>query len=165
LGQNTGVNRRFRPIHGVVIVLVFMAGVLVADLAYEGRLGGAQYERVTPGPGGQMTIDLSGLKPKQVRFYRFLNRSNQEVKFFVGRDAEGTVQVAFDANEICFKTKRGYRQEGEWVVCNKCEKSFRLAEVNAGGGGCKPVPLAHRLEGNRLVLAEANVLQGWRFFR
>ena len=159
------MNRRFRPIHGVVIVLIFVAGILVADLAYEGRLGGAQYERVTPGPDGKMTIDLSGLKPRQVRFYRFLNRSNQEVKFFVGRDSEGTVQVAFDANEICFKTKRGYRHEGDWVVCNKCDKSFRLAEVNAGGGGCKPVPIAHRLEGDRLVLAEANVLQGWRLFR
>ena len=157
--------KRFRPIHGVVLVLLCVAGVLVADLAYEGRLGGEQFERVTPGPDGRMEIDLSGLAPRQVRFYRFLNRSNQEVKFFVGRDAEGAVQVAFDANEICFKTKRGYRPEGDWLICNKCDKSFRLAEVNAGGGGCKPVPLAHRLEGDRLLLAEADVLQGWRFFR
>jgi len=156
---------RFRPVHGIVIVLLFVAGVLVAELALEGRLGGGQFERVTPGPDGAMALDLSGLEPQQVRFYRFLNRSNQEVKFFVGKDAEGTVQVAFDANESCAKTKRGYRHEGEWLVCNKCDKSFRLSEVNAGGGGCKPVPLAHRIDGDRLLLAESDVLQGWRLFR
>jgi uncharacterized membrane protein len=156
---------RFRPIHGLAVVLLFVAGVLVADLAIEGRLGGGGFERVTPGADGTMVLDVADLKPQQVRFYRFLNRGNQEVKFFVGRDAEGAVQVAFDANEICFKGKRGYRHEGEWLVCNKCDKSFRLAEVNAGGGGCKPVPIAHRLEGDRLILAESNVLQGWRLFR
>lgn len=151
--------------HGILVVLVVVAGVLFADLAYEGRLGGSGYERVTPGPDGAMAIDLAGLGPRQVRFYRFLNRSNQEVRFFVGRDGAGTLQVAFDANEICAKTKRGYRHEGEWLVCNKCDKSFRLAEVNAGGGGCKPVPLKHRIEGGRLLLAENDVLTGWRLFR
>jgi uncharacterized membrane protein len=75
------------------------------------------------------------------------------------------LQVAFDANESCAKTKRGYRHEGEWLVCNKCDKSFRLAEVNAGGGGCNPVPLAHAVEGEELVIAEADILGGWRLFR
>jgi uncharacterized membrane protein len=147
------------------VVLVIVGGVLFAEMAYEGKLGRGEYERVTPGPDGAMALDLSGLEPRQVRFYRFLNRSNQEVRFFVGRDPGGAVQVGFDANEMCAKTKRGYRAEGEWLVCNKCDKSFRLSEVNAGGGGCKPVPLKHRVDGGRLLLAEADVLEGWRFFR
>lgn len=157
--------RRFKPIHGVFVVLLFVAAVLVGELALEGRLGRAGFERVAPGSDGTVRIDLAGLEPRQVRFYRFLNTGNQEVKFFVGRDEAGHVQVAFDANESCAKTKRGYRHEGEWLVCNKCDKAFRLAEVNAGGGGCKPVPLKHRVEGEELLLAEGDVLQGWRLFR
>lgn len=163
-GQNTPVSR-FRPVHGIAIVLLVFGAVLFAEMAYEGRLGRAEYERVTPGPDGAMAIDLAGLGPQDVRFFRFLNPGNQEVRFFVGRDAAGAVQVGFDANELCAKTKRGYRHEGEWLVCNKCDKSFRLAEVNAGGGGCKPVPLKHRVEGDRLLLAENDVLAGWRLFR
>jgi len=158
--------RRFKPLYGIFVVLVFVGAVLVAELAMEGRLGGSGFERVAPGRDGVVRISLAGLGPEQVRFYRFLNSGNQEVKLFVARDDGGTVQVAFDANEQCAKLKRGYRHDGgEWVVCNKCEKSFRIAEVNAGGGGCKPVPLAHRVEGEELVLAEADILEGWRYFR
>jgi uncharacterized membrane protein len=156
---------RFRPIHGIILVFVFMAAVVVAQMAFEGQFRGARHELVTPERDGTVNIDLSGLGPQQVRFFRFLNRGNQEVHFFVARDAAGVVQVAYDASETCAKTKRGFRQQGEWVVCNKCDKSFRLAEINAGGGGCKPVPLVHAVQGNQLRIAESDVLQGWRFFR
>jgi uncharacterized membrane protein len=154
---------RFRPVHGVVLVLLFVAAVLGAKMALDHRAGGPAYELVLP-QAGEVGIDLAGLGREQVRFYRFLNRGNQEVRFFVGRDGQGAVQVAFDASDTCAKQNRGFRHEGEWVVCNKCDKSFRLVEVNAGGGGCKPVPLTHRVEGDRLRIAEADILQGWRLF-
>ena len=163
-GQNSEM-RRFRPVHGVVIVLLVIAAILTAELALEGKLKGESYELVKPGRDGMVEVGLQGLGPQQVRFYRFLNRGNQEVKFFVGRDAQGQLQVAFDADEVCAKGKRGFRHEGEWMVCNKCDKAFRLSQVNEGGGGCKPVPVAFRQDGDRLLIAEADVLNGWRLFR
>ncbi|MBV8199519.1 MAG: DUF2318 domain-containing protein [Acidobacteria bacterium] len=155
---------RFKPIHGVLAVILFTGIVVVADLALEGRFGRPPYERVAAGSDGAVRISLAGLGPQQVRFYHFLNPSNQEVWFFVGRDASGQVQVAFDASEVCAKGKRGFRHEAEWMVCNKCDKSFRLAEVNAGGGGCKPVPLRYQLAGGELLIAQADILMGWRLF-
>jgi uncharacterized membrane protein len=157
--------RRFRPIHGVFVVLVFMATILGANWALQGHA--KDFERVSPDRSGIVRIPVGDLKPLQVRFYRFLNSGNQEVKFFVARDNGGDVQVAFDASEVCakFKGRAGFRKEGEWVACNKCDKSFRISEVNAGGGGCKPVPLAHRVEGGTLVIAQADILTGWRLFR
>lgn len=157
--------RRFKPIHGIAIVLLFVGGVLAADLALEGRLGSSEVQRVSPGPDGLVHLSLAGLQPLQVRFYQFLNAGNQEVRFLVGRDPQGHLAVAFDANEDCAKVKRGFRAEGEWLVCNKCDKAFRLTEVNAGGGGCKPVPLEFREDGEDLVIAEADILKGWRLFR
>jgi uncharacterized membrane protein len=155
---------RFRPIHGFLAVILFAGIVIVADMAIDGRFGRPPYERVAAGPDGQVRIPLVGLEPRQVRFFHFLNAANQEVWFFVGRDAGGQLQVAFDASEVCFKRKRGFRHEGEWMVCNQCDKSFRLAEINAGGGGCKPVPLQHQVVGGELLIAQADVLAGWRLF-
>ena len=160
--QNSAM--RFKPVHGVLIVLAFVGAVLLSELAVEGRLGGSGFERVAPDRTGTVRISVASLGPQEVRFFRFLNASNQEVKFFVGRDGAGHLQVAFDANEQCAKNKRGFRHDGEWVVCNKCDKAFRLSEVNRGGGGCLPVPLRFREDGGELLLSEADVLQGWRLF-
>ncbi|MEO1085080.1 MAG: Fe-S-containing protein, partial [Acidobacteriota bacterium] len=73
--------------------------------------------------------------------------------------------VAFDASETDYKRKRGFRHEGEWLVNNKCDTASRLTEVNDGGGGCRPVPLKHRLDGSTLILTETDILAGWRYFR
>src|SRR5712692_6392242 len=103
--------RRFKPVYGVFLVILVVGAVLTAELALDGRLGGSSYTRVSPGSDRLIRIDLSGLRPQQVHFFRFLNPSNQEVKFFVGRDPGGEVQVAFDADEVCAKNKRGFRQD------------------------------------------------------
>ncbi len=154
-----------KPTHAFALVLVFAAGVLAADFALEGGFSYGAYERVAPERDGTLRIDITDLQPDQVRFFRFLNYGNQEVKFFIGRDAENHVQVGFDANEQCYKLKRGYSAADGWLTCRKCDKSFELTSVNAGGGGCKPVPLEHQVTGNEVLLTEAQVLQGWRFFR
>ncbi len=156
---------RIRPIHGFAVVVAFMATLLLADYALDGGARRSGHERVTPDRQGLVRIDVSQLGPSQVHFYHFINFGNQEVDFFIARDEAGAIQAAFDANEVCAKKKRGYRHEGEWVVCNFCDKSFRLSTVNEGGGGCKPVPLAFRVQGDQLLLAEGDVLQGWRLFR
>ncbi len=156
---------RFRPLHGILLIGLFVVGGLVVQLALAGRLGKSGFERVNAGSDDFVTIEVGTLAPLEVRFFRFLNPANQEVKFFVGRDGGGMIQVAFDANEICFKGKRGFKSQGEWVVCRKCDKAFRLAGVNNGKGGCEPVQLAHRVLGDRVLIAEADLLQGWRFFR
>jgi uncharacterized membrane protein len=168
---------RFRPLHGVVLAVAFVGAVGLANYAFQGGFAKADFRTVSPGRDGNVRIDLAGLTRGRVEFFHFLNPSNQEVRFFVGRDSAGTVQVAFDANEICYKSKRGYRTDGAaqgqaengqnpvWMVCNKCDRPFKLAEVNAGGGGCKPVPLSHRVEGDQLILAESDILRGWRLFR
>lgn len=156
---------KLRPIHAAILILLFAAGVLIADLALDGNFHRSGYQRVSPDPQGRVVLDVSDLANEEARFFRFLNTGNQEVKFFVGRDSMGHVQVAFEANDICYKTGRGFRHEGDWVTCNKCDKSFQLTGVNAGGGGCKPVPLAHQLNGKQLVLQENDILTGWRYFR
>jgi uncharacterized membrane protein len=156
---------KLRPAHAAIIILLFAASVLIADLALDGSFQRSGYERVAPDANGRVVLEVADLAKEDVRFFRFLNTGNQEVKFFVGRDSAGQIQVAFDASDICYKYGRGFRHEGDWVTCNKCDKSFQLTTVNAGGGGCKPTPLAHRLDGERLVLQESDILAGWRYFR
>lgn len=155
--------KTFRPLHGVLLVALVLILFLGLDSLY-GRHG-RDFVRVAPDASGRVEIPVGDLKANEVRFYRFLNSGNQEVKFLVGRDGAGRIQVAFDAAETDFKRRRGFRAEGAWLVNNKCDTAIRLAEVNDGRGGCAPVPLRHLVEGDRLLLAENDILEGWRYFR
>jgi uncharacterized membrane protein len=157
--------RRFKPVHGFVIVLLVLGMFWGAEMALEGRLNPGGFKQITPGRDGLVRVGVADLKPQEVRFYRFLNSGNQEVRFLVGRDAQGVVQVGFDASETHGIVGRGFRHEGDWLVDNKCDTASKLSEVNASRGGCRPVPLKHQVQGDQVVLAEADILQGWRFFR
>ena len=75
-----------------------MSLVWLAQTTLEGRLNPSGFQKVAPDQGGQVRISVGELGPQEVQFYRFLNSGNQEVRFFVGRDSAGHVQVAFDAN-------------------------------------------------------------------
>lgn len=156
---------RIRPIHALAVVTVFMAVVVFAEYAWEGGFDHSGYERVRPNPEGNVVIDVSDLDEEEVRFYRFLNAGNQEVKFLVGRDGSGTLQVGFDASETHSILGRGFTAQDGWIVDNKCDSAVRLESVNEGGRGCRPVPLEHRVVGDELILAEQDVLRGWRYFR
>jgi uncharacterized membrane protein len=157
--------KRLRPVHAMALVALFVAAIVAADYVIDGGFGRADYTRVGPDDDGRVVLDVSDLQPGDVRFYRFLNYGNQEVRFLVGRDREGEVQVGFDASETHSKLGRGFRHEGDWLVDNKCDSAVRLASVNEGGRGCRPVPLPHTLDDGRLILTEANILRGWRYFR
>ncbi|MCG8462716.1 MAG: DUF2318 domain-containing protein [Holophagales bacterium] len=157
--------KRFKPVYGASIVVLFLLVVVGANFALTGGFTRGDYTRISPDADGQVKIDVSDLERRQVRFYRFLNYGNQEVKFFVGRDLDGRIHTAFDASETDYKRKRGFRHEGDWMVNNKCDTAVRLAEVSGEGGGCRPVPLKHRLKGDQLILTEAQILTGWRYFR
>lgn len=155
---------RLRPWHAALLVGLAIAGLLLAEYFFDGGARRSHFERVTAGADGMVSLDLTGYQPGTVRFYNFLSPANQEVDFFVGRDKDGAVQVGYDASEVCAKRRRGFHHDGEWMVCNTCDKAFRLTEINSDAGGCAPVALKHRVDGDRLLIAESDILAGWRLF-
>ena len=154
---------RLRPIHAIFVVAFFVGAGLLADWTIDHFGGRSDAQRVGP-KNGVVEVDVASLQPGQVRFFEFLNPGSQEVRFLVGRDRSGTLQVAFDAAENDFKRHLGFRQEGDWLVNNKCDTALKLEEINRGTSGCRPTPLKHRLVGQKLVLQEADILSGWRYF-
>jgi len=155
--------RRFRPVHAIAVVAVVFGLVLGAEQIFFGNPN--RFARVGPDAQGNVVVAVGDLDPAEVRFYRFLNSGNQEVRFFVGRDESGRLLAAFDASDNDFKLDRGFHAADGWIVNNKCTTSFRLSEVASHPSGCAPVPLDFRSDGDRVVIAENELLKGWRYFR
>jgi uncharacterized membrane protein len=155
--------RRIRPVHAVALVVAVFAVVLGAQQLLYGNPN--RFLRVGPDAQGRVVLETRDLAPLEVRFYRFLNAGNQEVRFFVGRDEGGTLFAAFDASDNDFKLDRGFHAADGWIVNNKCTTSFRLSEIKSHPSGCAPVPIAFASEGDRVVIREDALLEGWRYFR
>lgn len=83
--------------------------------------------------------------------HRFVARiGDHDVRFFGIEVRDGEVATAFDACLIC--GDRGYIQDGSEIVCLHCHSAIYPPSVGLAGG-CNPIPLESRVEGNEIVIA------------
>ena len=145
---------------GVLLVLVVAATVGGFMLLGQGASDG--YAKVK-GDDGLVRIDLAEVSDGQAHYFKFAS-SRGEVKFFVVKSVDGEMRAAFDACDVCYRAKKGYRQEGNMMVCNNCDMKFRTDRINDVKGGCNPAPLNRRIEGQQLVISERDIVNGAWYF-
>ncbi|HVS03852.1 MAG TPA: Fe-S-containing protein [Thermoanaerobaculia bacterium] len=85
----------------------------------------------------------------------------RQARFIALEIAPGEVVAAFDACVIC--GPRGYYQAGSEVVCMHCSSAIYPPSIGQPGG-CNPVPLEFRVEGDDLVIAAASLAPGTALF-
>ncbi len=96
------------------------------------------------------------------RLRRFqVEAGGRAVRFLVLDPGDGRLRTAFDACEIC--GAKGYRQEGERLLCLNCEAEIVPATLGRPGG-CNPIPLPSRVEGETLVIELSDLAAGARWF-
>lgn len=93
----------------------------------------------------------------QAKFFDYKTADNRSMRFFVIKSSDGVYRAALDACDTCYHAKKGYRQEGDDMVCNNCGLHFHSAQINEVHGGCNPVGLPRTVDGNQLVI-KANEL-------
>lgn len=156
-------NRKYFVLVGMVVVLSAVAGYLI--------LGGGSSEgvpktnaRTISAPGQDVQIPLSEVGDGKAKFYNYTLADNQKVSFFVVKSSDGIIRAAFNACDVCYEHQRGYRQEGNDMVCNNCGQHFPSDRVNEVKGGCNPAPLERRVEGDHLVIKANDLRQGAFYF-
>lgn len=106
-------------------------------------------------------IPVSGIS-SSAKFYDY-----QGTEYFVVKDKFGNVKTAFNACDVCYKSKKGYSQKGEDMVCNNCGNHYVISGLgtkNLRGGGCWPGYLPSKIEGNHLVIKKSDFNAGaYRF--
>ena len=113
--------------------------------------------------GGEVSLPVSELTGK-ARFYEYQAASGKTVRFFAMKGSDGVYRAALDACDVCFAAKKGYRQEGDDMVCNNCGNHFHSAQVNEVKGGCNPVGLERKVSGDRLSLSAKELEDGASYF-
>jgi len=112
---------------------------------------------------GAVRLPLSTFDDYKAHFYTYVV-NGRSVEFFVVKSQDGVVRAAFNACDVCFQAKLGYRQEGNVMVCNNCGRRFPTDQINEVRGGCNPSPLTRTISGDTIVILETDLAQGLSFF-
>jgi uncharacterized membrane protein len=111
-----------------------------------------------------VNIPLSDIT-SNAKWYEY-DSEGSEVRFFVVEDKDGTIKTAFDACDVCYRYKKGYRQEGEYMVCNNCGNRYPLSGLgteNKNPGGCWPGYLPNIIKGDNVVIKKSDLENNqWR---
>jgi uncharacterized membrane protein len=98
------------------------------------------------------------------KYYRY-NGKNGPINFFLVKSHDGVIRSAFDTCDVCYKALKGYRQEGNEMVCNNCDMRFRTDRINVVKGGCNPAPLNRQQVSGQVVIAAADIEKGAWYFK
>lgn len=121
-----------------------------------------KYTKISP-ENGLISIPIAEVNDGEAHYFT-VNSGGKEIKFFILKSRDGVIRAAFDACDVCFPEKKGYRQEGEFMICNNCGQKFHSSRINVVKGGCNPSPLARTPKGNVLVITMKDVASGSRYF-
>jgi hypothetical protein len=113
--------------------------------------------------GDAVRMPLATFDDYQAHYYTYMHEG-RPIEFFVLKSKDGVVRVAFNACDVCYLSKKGYTQDGDYVVCNNCGQRFPANEINDIHGGCNPSPLERQVDGDNLVIRVEDLVAGKVYF-
>jgi uncharacterized membrane protein len=147
------------------IVAVSIAALLLGVVALAVVARGRGVESLSAArAGADVAIPLGDVADGVARFYRYTTAAGREVRFFVMRSSDGVVRAAFDSCDVCYREKKGYRQEGNAMVCVNCGQRFQSTDINEVRGGCNPAPLEREVREGQVLLSGAALSAGAWYF-
>jgi len=149
-----------------VLIGAVVAVIAVAIVGYvvfgTGSGSGGSFE-VVKAEAGMVKLPVASVNDGKAHFYTYKG-NGKTINFFVLRSSDGIIRAAFDACDVCYPEKKGYRQEGDLMVCNNCGQQFPSVKINELRGGCNPAPLDRQVNGDYLEVNASDIEAGAFYF-
>jgi uncharacterized membrane protein len=142
---------------GIVLVALLVCSVSVFAFSF------GKYEKVQAS-NGTITLPVAMFADGKAHFFKFED-GGKEIAFFTVKASDGSVRTAFDACDACYKSKKGYEQQGDKLKCNNCNQKFAINRLGPNAtGGCNPGYLPHQLNGSTVSIKLSDLKEGARYF-
>jgi len=148
----------------LVVAAVFVAMIAAAVAIGFGLGRGDAGSAFVKAERGIVALALDAVQDGKAHHYAYRTADGAVIKFFLLKSQDGVIRAAFDACDVCYKAQKGYRQEGDNMICNNCNQQFASNRINEVKGGCNPAPLNRSVEGGRVLLSEQELIAGRRYF-
>jgi len=119
---------------------------------------------LTPDASGQIRIKIAQVNDGKLHRYAMVTDDGHVVRFFLVNRSLGQgnkIGVVYDACMLC--GDMGYLQEKNEIICIACNVRIFLPSIGKAGG-CNPIPLAHNIQGDEVVVTSAELDKGARYF-
>ena len=110
---------------------------------------------------GAVSIPLAGVADGDLHRYA-AREDGTEIRFLLYKKPDGKVVAIFDACEICGAV--GFFKGPNGLVCKNCSSPINSQSVGTPGG-CNPVPLISSVDGDAIVIHEADLAARARLFQ
>ena len=109
---------------------------------------------------GQVTIPKKAVYDGDLHRFQ-ANEKGVEVRFWLYQKPDGKMATVYDACEICGPV--GFYKGPNGVVCKNCAAPIHGQSVGMAGG-CNPIPLKASGTADAVIISEADVAAGIRYF-
>lgn len=82
-----------------------------------------------------------------------------QVRYLLVKGTDGNIHLGTDACDVCYKNKKGYRQDGNVLTCNNCGQTFAINNLGKENlsGGCWPSYLSMKIENNYVIIQRTDL--------
>ncbi|WP_298271383.1 Fe-S-containing protein [Geobacter sp.] len=118
---------------------------------------------LTPDAAGLVRIKIADVADGKLHRYSYVTDDGHVVRFFLINRSRGQAKigVVYDACMLC--GDMGYVQEKNEVICIACNVRIFVPSIGKAGG-CNPIPLIHKVEGEYVVVSVQELDNGARYF-
>ncbi len=138
----------------IINVIIYLTILGISMPAY--ALFGNKFKSLKP-ENGNIYIPVKDINDGKAHYFKTESDNGIMVEFFTVKSPDGIIRAAIDACDVCYKSGKGYVQEGNFMICTNCGRRFATDRINEVKGGCNPAPLLRTIEKDKLVIAMKDI--------
>lgn len=140
----------------LIVSALFVSNVYSSSWQNKMRFWGGGDQVLTP-QNGKLEIPIADINDGKAHHFKVKAGDGTMVTFFTLKSRDGVIRAAIDACDVCYRSGKGYVQNGDFMVCTNCGQRFASNKINIIKGGCNPAPLDRIVQGEKLVIAMADI--------
>jgi len=112
----------------------------------------------------EVVVNATAMRPGSARLFSYTDDAGKRLRFVLARGHDGKVRSVFDACSQCSAFHRGYRVDGDELICRECGNHYSVDRMTEGKASCVPVSLPHEDDSGIVRIKTADLKAGHALF-